>query len=294
MANKKIATIITVVLVTIMISMALISNARPVEISASSTTDINLNVKVAIYSGGWAGGATVTLTYPDGKTYTGTTNKGGECHFSNVPPGNCTVTATLNGATAGLPVSLKTGNNDITITLPETWVSASFTTDVTSGDYPLTVVFTDTSTGYPVPSSWDWDFGDGSAHVYMKDASHTYASAGTYTATLTVGNSAGDSDSATTTITVTTPVVPPETWVVASFTPDVTSGDYPLAVVFTDASTGSPVPSSWHWDFGDGVSSDGKASSHTYTTAGTYTVTLTTKRIYTFLAALRRVMGEMY
>jgi PKD repeat protein len=157
---------------------------------------------------------------------------------------------------------------------PETWVSASFNTDKASGDYPLDVSFTDTSSGDPVPSSWHWNFGDGSAHVYTQNAMHTYTSAGTYTVTLTVRNSEGDEDTATTTIMVTTPAQP-ETWIVASFTPDVTSGNNPLTVVFTDASTGSPVPSSWHWDFGDGVQQDGQAATHTYVSDGDFTVTLT-------------------
>jgi PKD repeat protein len=64
------------------------------------------------------------------------------------------------------------------------------------------------------------------------------------------------------------PVVP-----VASFTATPTSGPAPLAVQFTDTSTGPPT--SWAWDFGDGSTSTSQNPSHTYTTAGTYTVTLT-------------------
>jgi PKD repeat protein len=41
---------------------------------------------------------------------------------------------------------------------------AGFTSNVTSGTAPLTVLFTDTSTG-GVPASWYWDFGDG---IYSK------------------------------------------------------------------------------------------------------------------------------
>ena len=59
---------------------------------------------------------------------------------------------------------------------------------------------------------------------------------------------------------------------VASFTGTPTSGSAPLTVAFTDASTNSPT--SWYWTFGDGSTSTTKSPSHTYTTAGTYTVTL--------------------
>jgi len=42
---------------------------------------------------------------------------------------------------------------------------------------------------------------------------------------------------------------------------------------FTDTSTGSPT--SWTWDFGDGVTSTTQNPSHMYTAAGKYTVSLT-------------------
>ena len=62
---------------------------------------------------------------------------------------------------------------------------------------------------------------------------------------------------------------------VADFSADVTSGEVPLAVQFTDASSGSPT--AWEWDFeNDGVvDSTEQSPAHTYTTEGTYTVNLT-------------------
>ena len=59
----------------------------------------------------------------------------------------------------------------------------------------------------------------------------------------------------------------------AAFSATPTSGVAPLAVQFTDTSTGSPT--SWSWDFGDSGTSNAQSPSHTYTAAGTYTVTLT-------------------
>lgn len=60
---------------------------------------------------------------------------------------------------------------------------------------------------------------------------------------------------------------------VADFTGTPTSGTVPLAVAFAD--TSSNAPTSWSWSFGDGGQSTAQNPSHTYTQAGTYTVSLT-------------------
>lgn len=65
---------------------------------------------------------------------------------------------------------------------------AGFSADKTSGTYPLTVTFTDTSSGYP--ASYSWNFGDGGTATSTNPV-HTYASAGTYSVSLTVTNSDG-------------------------------------------------------------------------------------------------------
>lgn len=60
---------------------------------------------------------------------------------------------------------------------------------------------------------------------------------------------------------------------VVDFTSDVTNGTAPLAVQFTDLTSHSPT--AWAWDFGDGGTSTLQNPTHTYVTAGTYTVSLT-------------------
>jgi len=68
---------------------------------------------------------------------------------------------------------------------------AGFSADVTAGVAPLTVRFTDESTGDP--KSWSWKFGDGGTSA-ERNPTHTYTSPGTYTVTLTVSTA---TDSAT-------------------------------------------------------------------------------------------------
>jgi|GEM_PF-6915979 len=57
-------------------------------------------------------------------------------------------------------------------------------------------------------------------------------------------------------------------------TADTTSGNLPLAVNFTSNPVGGTAPYTFAWAFGDGGTSTDQNPSHTYTTQGTYTVTL--------------------
>jgi PKD repeat protein len=58
---------------------------------------------------------------------------------------------------------------------------------------------------------------------------------------------------------------------VAGFTYDVSGSSVPVPVNFSNTSTNSTA---WRWDFGDGGTSTEQSPSHTYSTAGDYTVKL--------------------
>jgi PKD repeat protein len=145
-------------------------------------------------------------------------------------------------------------------------VAADFSGSPTSGCVPVTVTFTDASTG-PV-TSWDWDFGDGTGTSTAQNPSYQYTSPGNYSVSLTV-TSATCNDTETKTAYIAVSDV-----VTANFSGTPTTGTAPLTVNFTDLSTGNPT--AWSWDFGDGVgTSTATNPSYTYTSEGTYTVSLT-------------------
>ncbi|WP_054865044.1 PKD domain-containing protein [Methanosarcina barkeri] len=172
--------------------------------------------------------------------------------------------------TVSLIVKNAAGRNSVTKTKYIKVVTkpvAAFSASPTSGKTPLKVKFTDTSTG--TPTAWKWDFGDGSKS-YHQNPVHKYSKAGTYTVSLTVKNAAGrNSVTKTKYITVTGTSQAPT----ADFWGWPLSGKAPLKVTFTETSKGSPT--SWKWDFGDGKYSTEKSPTHTYSSAGIYTVKLT-------------------
>ncbi len=117
---------------------------------------------------------------------------------------------------------------------------AAFTADPVAGTAPLSVRFTDASTGAGI-TSWAWDFNnDGAIDSSSQNPAFTYASAGTYSVSLTVTNAGGsDSELKTGYITVSEAPVAP----VADFSAEATTGIIPLSVQFTDASTGTGITS---------------------------------------------------
>ena len=179
-----------------------------------------------------------------------------------------------------IPVSLVTYSNNTyalvqavpdqgTVVLSKA-ASAAFSVSPSSGWAPLTVTFTDTSTLIGITNRY-WNFGDGfTTNTAAAAITHTYTSAGTNTVQLTVGAADGlYTNIQVAAVTVTLPVAPS-----AAFNVSPASGYYPLAVTFTDTSSGDIT--NRYWDFGDGsvtnITSAGIV--HTYTAAGTNTVRL--------------------
>ena len=139
-----------------------------------------------------------------------------------------------------------------------------------AGNTPLTVQFTDQTTG--TVNSWLWNFGDGSSST-LQSPSHVYTTGGLKSVSLT---STGQGGSNTATKTNLINVNVPGGYD-GDFTANVTTGAAPLTVRFRainvvgTATTGT-------FDFGDGTTGTVNAGNgritHIYAAAGVYTVTL--------------------
>ncbi len=159
-------------------------------------------------------------------------------------------------------------SNDVAAAIPSGMPVAQFTASTTSGPAPLALNFLNTSTG--AITNYAWGFGDGTTSTAQAPI-HVYSAAGIYTVTLTAtGPGGSNTQTRGNYLTVTTPSVP-----VAQFTGSPVSGVAPLAVSFTNSSTGSIT--SYGWTFGDGTTSTAANPSHSYAAAGVYTVTLNVK-----------------
>ncbi len=153
--------------------------------------------------------------------------------------------------------------------------AANFICSATSGNAPLTV--TCTADTYPGATQYAWSFGDNQSGE-GQSVSHTFVSAGTFVVTLTITYDDAALTRALKTATATATIVVNSAMtcdmLTAGFTANPMTGTKPLTVNF-DASA-SANANGYAWNFGDNQTGSGKTVSHTFATAGTYTVTLKT------------------
>ena len=116
-------------------------------------------------------------------------------------------------------------------------------------------------------TAWLWNFGDNVTWSGVT-AQHTYAFAGDFNVTLTVVDDKGGSDSITKSVHIEAPNQAPTARFVAVPTN--------LVVSFDGRTSSDPdgTVASYAWNFGDGSIGSGAQTAHTYTTPGTYTVSL--------------------
>jgi len=183
------------------------------------------------------------------------------------------------------------GGNTITITGRVVQpIAAVFTSDRTCGCRPLTVTFTDQSTGSPV--AWRWEYRRTGAATWTlfstaRSPSFSFLRPWTYDIRLTVTGPGGtDMETKLEYVTVVTSTPP------VDFEGSPTKGPRPLTVTFTDETACSI---SWRWEEKTGATtssgswaqfSTDNPASFTFQRPGTYSIKLTVKNACNVPASL--------
>jgi PKD repeat protein len=148
--------------------------------------------------------------------------------------------------------------------------TAGFTIGSRSG---LDVIFADTSIdadGDETITQWSWNYGDDGESI-VQNPTHTFSAAGTYSVTLTVTDNMGEIDTVSQDVTVSNDTA--NTSPIASFSYLCNGKDCQFSDLSSDPDADDYI-NAWAWDFGDGEISGVQNPSHTYTSQGSYTVTL--------------------
>jgi large repetitive protein len=156
-----------------------------------------------------------------------------------------------------------TATDTVTLYAP---VNAQFSSSVGGGCSPLTMIFTNISTGSV--SLVQWNFGNGTTSNAFNPGNAQYTNTGTvdsiYWVTLYIQNQCNWD-------TTSQPILVNPNVVTAAFNSDVQQGCGPLGVTFTNGSLNAVT---LNWNFGDGNISNQPNPYHVYLNPGTYQVSL--------------------
>lgn len=149
--------------------------------------------------------------------------------------------------------------------------TVSYVLQPTNGCAPLGVNFTNnTQLGDAPIQQWRWDFGDGTLDTVQASPSHLYTTVGNFDVTLVAIDTNGCRDAQLQSNAVT---------VHPNVTADIAASSYqaqcslPATVTFTGVGNGAGL--SYNWDLGDNSLAVGQSISHTYTSPGCFSPTLT-------------------
>ena len=243
---------VTATTATITITGPLVSAAHAQPLAGDAPVTVSFNGSAtggtSPYAFGWSfGDGAASATQNPSHTYTAA--------------GTYTATLTVRDAVAAV------SSSTVTVVVSPA-LSASSSATPLSGEAPLAVAFTGTTSGGLGSFTYAWTFGDGVSST-AQNPGHTYGTAGTYTAVLTVT----DANQAKSTATALTIVVRSAPTVTATVSPAV--GDVPLPVTFNTAVAAGTAPFTYAWSFGDGGSGTTANPTHTYGTVGVFTAQVT-------------------
>ena len=192
----------------------------------------------------------------------GTTTSGNPVNHSFNVPGTYTVTVTVtdaNAMTATVPADILVNPLTLAVTI----------SGPTTGTLGTAVTFTATGSGGTTPYTFAWTATGGSpASGTGASFSTTYSTEGTFNVSVTITDANANMPIASQSVTV---VALPIT---ASFTVS-TGPTNGVQVTFAASASGGTGGYSYAWNLGDDNTATGNPVSHTYTTAGSFTVALT-------------------
>jgi PKD repeat protein/uncharacterized membrane protein len=235
-----------------------ISVAAALGVSFSSTLtspEINLLETFTATTTGGVGAVTFNWTFGDAGT--ATINPATHTYAAS---GSFTVSVTATDANGVKTTSSQT----ITVVAAPT---VALAVSPASPEATAVTTFTATTTGGVSPFGFSWTFGD-TGTATTNPATHTYATSGSFTVTVTATDADGVKATSSQTITVAAPLG-------VTFALGPTSPEANLAETFTASTTGGVGTISFSWTFGDTGTATTNPATHSYTTPGSLTVTVT-------------------
>ena len=175
---------------------------------------------------------------------------------------------TLTSNDAGAPVMSEFFTSAGPISL-----STSFTVSPSPAQANQPVTFTASTFGGTAPYTDSWSFGDGSSGT-GSSTSHSYSGTGTFQVTLTTQDSANPAKSVSSTKSIVVNQAPLPGTLSITFNNAPTSPVAGQTVTFGADITGGTPPYGVGWDFGDGGISVGTSTSHTFSSSGSFNVTV--------------------
>ncbi|HYY92715.1 MAG TPA: PKD domain-containing protein, partial [Candidatus Dormibacteraeota bacterium] len=223
--------------------------------ASSAQTDVGITENFDAATSGGVGSPNCNWSFGDGST-------DNVCSTSHTYSSAGTFTATVT-VTDALGV---TATSSIVVIINDTPV-VDFGSTPTSAFTGHSVNFTATITGGTGPFTFGWDFGDGKVGQ-GNPTSHTYTVDGTFTVTLTITDSAGSTSTQSHSLTVTL------NFGVSNISISPSPSEVGVKVAFSAQTVAGTSPYTCSWSFGDGTTATGCSTTHVYSVAGNFTVTV--------------------